>query len=364
MKRKPKEVAFAIREQQRQIALKTRLFSAEACEPGTYEDKLTPVCLRDHLKHENLHASSRNQALEYFDVRGISWHSMGHLTSSQSCCVNIVFPFFQRPDLLKSLLEEIGYSVQEVLPFEFDFITNLKAAGWKMRHGDVGGQSTPHHIAFEWIGAKNYLKELWGKNVCGDTTRTRGGRFSSVDFAIRFRRNDGRIQIVLIEWKYTESYTKNRSKRFSDSKTDRLERIYRKSLEREDCQIQLPSGIQFEDLFFDPFDQMMRHQLLASAMECAHEMSADIVSYLHVAPRSNAELVNRITSPKLKDHGDSIYEVWHYLVAPDRFHHCFLEDFVRAATKHAPDESWSDFVRHRYGRMETSELDDSNRASH
>ncbi|MFO1044532.1 MAG: hypothetical protein U0941_22390 [Planctomycetaceae bacterium] len=229
-----------------------------------------------------------------------------------------------------------------------------------MRHGDAGGQSAPHHIAFEWIGAENYLMELWGKNVCGDTTRTRGGGFSSVDFAIRFRRSDGRIQIVLTEWKYAESYAKDRTKRFSDSKTDRLERIYRKSLEREDCQIQLPEGIQFEDLFFDPFDQMMRHQLLASAMECSHEMGADMVSYLHVAPRSNSELVNRITSPKLKDYGDSIYEVWSRLIVPERFHQCFLEDFVVAATKHAPDQSWSDFVNHRYGRMAACEFDDSN----
>lgn len=364
MKREPKEVAFAIREQQRQIALKTRLFTAEACEPGTYKNKLTPVCLYDDLKHENLHASIRNQALEYFDVRGISWHSMGHLTSSQSCCVNIVFPFFQRPDLLKSLLEEVGYSVQEVLPFEFDFIANLKTAGWKVRDGDFGGQSTPHHIAFEWIGAKNYLKELWGKNVCGDTTRMRGEYFSSVDFAVLFRRVDGRIQMVLVEWKYAESYSKDKCTKITEHGTNRLERIYRKSLEREDCQIRLHSGVQFEDLFFDPFDQMMRHQLLVSAMECAHEMGADVVSYLHVAPRSNAELVNRITSPKLVDYGDSIYEVWHHLVVPDRFHHCFLEDFVVAARKHAPDESWSDFVGHRYGRMGISERDSSNAASH
>ncbi|WP_417381894.1 PGN_0703 family putative restriction endonuclease [Gimesia sp.] len=341
--------SFSQCEQEHQISLKPILYSAEACKLGIYNNKPMEIYLRNDLENENLHASIRDQAIKYFNVRNIPWHSVGHLISSQSCCVNLVFPFMQHPDQLKSVLQKLGYPVKEVLPFELDILNRLHTAGWKLNlDSNPREQCPPHYIAFEWIGAKNYLRELRGPNVCGDTTRGRGHRFSSVDFAVRFRQTDGRIQIVMSEWKYTESYPENNSKQTSDTGTDRLERIYRQSLDKSDCQIRLPCGVKYEDLFFDPFDQMMRHQLLTSAMQREQEMGADIVSYLHIAPKANTELVKRITSPKLKRLGNSIYEVWHQLVVPGRFQHCFLEDFLKAAVSHAPNEGWADFVTRRY----------------
>lgn len=345
-----RNLAFAAREQQRQIALKQQLYSTAACEPGNYGGRPTPICLRDDLASENLHASIRNESLRYFHDRSIPWHSVGHLTSSQACCVNLVFPFLHHPDLLKCVLQKIGYQVEEVLPFEMDNLAAMRDAGWPLGRSSLGEEAiNPHYIAFEWIGAKNYLGELKGRNVCGDTTRSRGEHFTSVDFAVRFRRPDRKMQIVLAEWKYSESYLNAKCTKVSKSGTNRLDRIYRRSLEMEDCQIHLPAGVDFDALFFDPFYQMMRHQLLSSAMEHAQEMDADIVSYLHIAPRTNKELVNEVTSPALKKHGDTIYEVWSSLVADQRFHNCFLEDFVQAATMNAPCAGWAEFVTHRYG---------------
>ena len=59
-----------------------------------------------------------------------------------------------------------------------------------------------HYVACEWIGQKNYLRE----KVSGNGKRTRGANCTSADAAVMFEETDGKRQIVLIEWKYTESY--------------------------------------------------------------------------------------------------------------------------------------------------------------
>ena len=58
------------------------------------------------------------------------------------------------------------------------------------------------YVAFEWIGKQNYL----GEKISRNGKRTRGANFTSADAAVMFKLNDGQKQIVLIEWKYTESY--------------------------------------------------------------------------------------------------------------------------------------------------------------
>ena len=74
-----------------------------------------------------------------------------------------------------------------------------------------------------------------------------------------------------------------------------------------------------DDLFYDPFDQLMRQQLLAHEMEHARESGADIVSLLHIAPAGNTEF-QTVTSPGLTGFGDRVTDVWGRLVrTPDRF---------------------------------------------
>ena len=57
-------------------------------------------------------------------------------------------------------------------------------------------------VSFEWIGNKNYL----GERVLGEGTRTRGANFTSADAVVMFENLQGQRQVVLVEWKYTESY--------------------------------------------------------------------------------------------------------------------------------------------------------------
>jgi len=63
----------------------------------------------------------------------------------------------------------------------------------------------------------------------------------------------------------------------------------------------------------------MRQQLLAHEMEKARELGADLVSVLHIAPSANVDF-RSVTSPDLRDIGDSPVSIWQKLVRPpDRF---------------------------------------------
>ena len=153
------------------------------------------------------------------------------------------------------------------------------------------------------------------------------------------------------EWKYTEHYGKQVDLRHSKSETDRLEQIYGPHLKLPDSQIRQDSP--FEALFFDPFDQLMRQQLLCSAMERYEEMEADIVSLLHVAPRANRDLMQRVTSRNLRGRGtDDIHEIWEGLVLPDRFKGVAVEDLLGLVVTKAPTPQTRHYLQARYGGME------------
>jgi hypothetical protein len=342
---------FATREKTRLVRLKSQLVCASAVAPGSYgkAQRQHDVCLSFANRAENLFSGYRAEAVQYFTRRRIKWHSLPHLLCSQTSCVNFWFSFMHEPESLTKVLLALGYPVKELLPFELDSLNGMRQLGWKL-DSTAADETESAFLAFEWIGAKNYLHEIRGGHTAGDASRTRGQRFTSVDVAVRFLRTDGTIQIVLIEWKYTERYRVGKSLRYSKSKTDRLDRIYRVSLDKPDSQIVL-NGTAPELLFFDPFDQMMRHQLLASAMEREHEMGADIVSYLHIAPRANGEFLNRITSPALGGRGANVHDVWATLVKPERFKSIYTEDLLPIVTGHAPCNEWAEYLRLRFGGL-------------
>ena len=185
-------MGFREREKQRIVTAKPELFAVEACEPGLYRKKRRTFCIREDLASENLHASIREDALDYFRQRGIRWHDgieggpSNHLCCSQSFCVNFWFPFRSAPGSLTAVFRDLGYDVAEMLPFELDRCPS---------------DNSPGYMAFEWIGERNYLAEGRGGKVARDGARKRVQHFTSLDFACRFRRSDGAIQIVAGEWK-------------------------------------------------------------------------------------------------------------------------------------------------------------------
>ena len=190
----------------------TSHLSSAAREPGVYKNHVYPHVLPRDLSSENLYGGFRTQALAYFDRNAIKWHDAidrrpsNHLCDSQVCSVNFLFAFHDQPEALAALLRPVFPEIRRMLPVE-------------------DGQ----FVAFEWIGAENYLGERKSPN----RKRARGALFTSADAAVMFERDDGQKQFVLIEWKYTESYYPTWLK-FSKSGTDRTQ-IYRHLYDRADC---------------------------------------------------------------------------------------------------------------------------------
>jgi hypothetical protein len=296
---------------------------------GVYKKgKSHPICLpRSHVE-ENLFSGIRAAVQAYFAKFEIKWHDgqagkpSNHLCDSQVCCVNFLFPFSDQPDALAELLRPVFLDLEKMLPIENE-----------------------QYVAFEWIGAKNYLREKVSRNG----KRTRCANFTSADAAVMFERTDGKRQFVLIEWKYTEAYNSKQSLAIAKSGTDRRE-IYRWLYDRPDCLLNkrvLPS---FDALFYEPFYQLMRQQFLAHEMEKEQELRADRVSVLHIEPAHNTDF-QRITSPDLVGLGETVTGVWRQLVTEqDRFTSISTEALFGCLVANPVPEmrAWADYIRARY----------------
>jgi len=299
--------------------------SESARADGFYLGKSRTFCLPTEYAEQNLFPEIQSPALAYFATHKIKWHQgendkpNNHMCSSQVCCVNFLFPFSKNPEALAHVLRPI-FPIQAMLPIE-------------------NGQ----YVAFEWIGEKDYLCEKGAHSG----PRTRGANCTSADSAVMFQRTDGRKQIVLIEWKYTESYGES-SLKISKSGRNRTS-IYN-HLFIDDCPIKKDLLPSFESLFYEPFYQFMRQQFLADKMEKAHELGADIVSVLHIAPAHNYDF-RKITSPDLQELGDSATQVWKSLVKnPDSFISIYTEQlFGNLSLKELPEmNTWVEYIQARY----------------
>lgn len=317
---------FLEREKTEQITFKATspTISEPARNEGFFRGKFRPFCLPPQYAEENLYPPVREDALKFFREKKISWHQgiegkpSNHLCSSQVCCINFLFPFTNQPDELAKLLKPIFPKIQRMFPVE-----------------------DGRYVSFEWIGERNYL----GERVHGEGVRTRGANFTSADSIVMFEDTEHRRQVVLIEWKYTESYSGNYLG-IAESGTDRR-KIYQHLFENPDCVLNLEKVPDLDALYYEPFYQLMRQQFLAQEMEEAHELGADVVSLLHIAPRMNKDF-EKITSSKLIGLGNSATEVWENLVtAEGRFISVKTEDLFGDFS--SPEmEDWIQYIQARY----------------
>lgn len=321
--------------------LKTKIFTAEACEPGKFylskydEWKEYNFCLNNPYSSENIFKGFREDAINYFNDRCIFWHvelpdkntrslvPSNHLLCSQSFCINSLFPMVNDWGLLKKVFSHYFSDINRIIPFIED--------------GPIKDDDFPY-IVFEWIGKKgtNYLNEKG--------QRYRGKYATSADFAFLYERHDGKRHLVLGEWKYTESYSLH-------DKIDIKPRynIYIEAFKKWKGNIDdFPA---YESFFYEPFYQLMRLTLLAQAMEeKKSEMGAEIVSVIHISPKANLEFHNTITSIELSKYGNSVEEIWTRLAPAGRFQAISTEDLlskieVESGSKYA---EWVDYLENRY----------------
>ena len=294
---------------------------------GVYKGKPRAFCLPIELAEQNLVPEIREIAVSHFAEHEIKWHDgqkgrpSNHLCDSQVCCVNFLFPFADKPNELAQVFRLVYPDIEKMLPVE-----------------------SGRYVSFEWIGQENYL----GEKISHSGQRTRGANCTSADSIVMFERKDKKKQVVLIEWKYTESYNGNFLK-FSDSGTDRT-KIYRPLFEKDDCPVNKDILPNFDFLFYEPFYQFMRQQFLASEMEKARELGADIVSVLHIAPAHNEDF-RKVTSPKLASLGESATGIWSKFAKHEgRFISITTEKlFGNLSESHLPEmKSWVEYIHARY----------------
>jgi hypothetical protein len=302
-------------------------FSDVARSEGIYKSKPRPFCLPIEAAEQNLIPEIQESALSHFAKHNIKWHDgkngkpSNHLCSSQVCCVNFLFPFSDKPNELAQVFRLVYPEIEKMLPVESEL-----------------------YVSFEWIGQENYLRE----RIPRGGHRTRGANCTSADSVVMFERKDKKRQVVLIEWKYTESYNSNFLK-YANSGTDRTD-IYRHLFEKAECPINKDILPSLDSLFYEPFYQFMRQQFLANEMEKAHEMGADFVSVLHIAPSHNNDF-RKVTSPELKKLGESATSIWGKLVKTEgRFVSVSTEKlFGTLSETQLPEiKAWIEYVHSRY----------------
>jgi hypothetical protein len=298
---------------------------------GRYKKYEYPFCLPRAYAEENLLPEIRKTAREHFAHNQIKWHDgqegmpSNHLCDSQVCCVNFLFPFADKPDELAALLRPVFPKLKHMLPIECG-----------------------RYVTFEWIGLQNYL----GERISRNGKRTRGANFTSADAAVRFECEDGTLQTVLIEWKYTESYS-TASLATAKSGTDRTA-IYAPLYQRPDCPLKKELLPAFNVLFYEPFYQLMRQQFLVHEMQKAHEMGASRVALLHIAPAANPYF-QRVTSAQLAPLGAGVTAIWRMLVQPPGAFVSISTEALFGPMWSAPWlalREWRDYVGARYRWMQ------------
>ncbi|RWK85301.1 MAG: hypothetical protein EOR52_27735 [Mesorhizobium sp.] len=271
----------------------------------------------------NLNPQMRDIADRYFADNAIAWHQhAAHGLSSQVCCLNFLMPLATRPDILAKLVQAV---IGGDLP-EMQVVEN-------------GPDGKPWFVGFEWIGRKDYLNE-WPRAGLPK----RGANVTSADAVLRFRQ-DSRVETLLVEWKYTEVYGKPPE---PEREAERLRR-YQNIAFRPSGPLRSDAGLKLTDLFWEPFYQLVRQQMLAGRMQAAQEDGAERVRVLHIAPAGNQRLT-RVTSPALRPLGDNAFNVYSSLLE-------YHDDFISRSTESlfspliadAPKgDAWADYIRDRY----------------
>ncbi len=275
----------------------------------------------------NLMPCIRAEAIAYFEANRITWHQhANHALSSQINCLNFLMPLATRPDLLASVVGEA-----------------LNIPKPKMLAVEKGPDGRPWFVGFEWIGRQDYLNEA-GKSG----TRSRGANATSADAIVRFEA-DGRIETVLIEWKYTESYGNPIPAQGNEVRLGR----YRDLAFAPSGPIRADQQLAIADFFWEPFYQLLRQQMLAFQMEATHEDGADRVRVLHISPASNRAL-HAVTAPALQSRGEDAFLVFQdLLICPDRFISRTTAEVFAKALAEAGDDArpWADYLLTRYSSL-------------
>lgn len=202
---------------------------------------------------------------QYFEKNNISWWRekedgyapTGHLLSSQTHCLNHLFPLRKDSDAVLAMLNGIQNRIHftEVFPIPCDMEEDA-------------------YIAFEFVH-KN-------KSLLAESYESRGKNCTSVDAFAYAGDDSGKKWLIPIEWKYTESYDLN-------------DRVYESSLRRYRPLADNGSNLGGWNSLYehDPYYEFARQTLLAEQIIKSDDpdMPADDFLHIIVIPDGNTGLL-------------------------------------------------------------------------
>ncbi len=281
---------------------------------------------------QNLWSGIRTAAVDYFSHEKIKWHDQrDNLLSSQILCVNIFFPLRNHPSLLDSLLREFYPSLAEVTD-----------------------------IDFEYIGPKNYFNEPGG----------RGYNRTSADVVITWEDTKGKSNLLLIEFKFTESNFGECSKSGNPDRercnhgelviSSPQTECYRSEVDRPYWNIILsPQGpfvrgmlskTQYCPFRYD-FYQLMRNQLLAKCIAWDEDSGFSIVEFAVCYDDRNKSLLN--LSHPIDGDSNPLTSWKSFLKDKNTFKHFTIQQFLEYIDHidNLPSEveQWRAYLNKRYG---------------
>lgn len=259
---------------------------------GSLSERLYPFCLPPEHATVSLLPEVRETALGLFAELRIPWHAgvdggpSNHLLSSQVQCVNALGQMIHDPDrLVRAFGPVVGT----------DEVLEIEPGRW---------------LTFEYIGDTDYFHEALNGQ------RTRGAHCTSVDAAFVHRTVERVVELVLVEWKYTESY---RQRTIDPVKDEVRRQRYGTALTDPDGPVRADL-LGFSDLVDEPLYQLMRQQLLAHQLEHDRAHGAARVRVVHVHPTANLAYQQSLQRPTQRALGDTVGEVWAKLLRhPDRY---------------------------------------------
>jgi len=285
--------------------------------------------------------SSRNHQLNwvgenifdphYFDAisENVQIHEhIDNVMSSAAACINVFGYLSTRPDELVTFLNNFGLCIDEVIQFPSG--------------SDLGGEiyNDSGYVIFEWIGPKkSSINERGGK---------RGQNRTSID-AYVIAKIDGKITQLLIEWKFTESYTyPDQLQKFAGLKGNERLRRYSSVLAKMRRDKDFPfifkedGGMGLYDFGYEPIYQLLRMTLLAKTttpLQLDPTLLIEDYRIVHLSHSDNTAL-NVLTQPQLalcpglaNKAGYDLHLVWKELLAEidqSRFHSGYWDQHLAA----------------------------------
>ena len=293
-------------------------------------------------EEENFYPGLRgeNGAIDFFGEREIRWHHGGapgargltrNMASSQVACVNFMLPLASVEGGLLAIARAVDSDVREIVSICHE------------------GNTTP--VEFEWIGL--------GRSLEGKTTR--GANTTNVDTFIVAETEKG-YRAYLMEWKYTEgeSYLSMSPKYLGEGyRKDRQLKGYADLYYADSSSFD--SSIPMDELFYDPFDQIMRNRLLADRMVANGELGVSEAKVVVVVPGENlacraVTCGKKTTSPPLAKRFPDLNTVDDVMRAtlknPDAAFKMVTPNQLLEAVVDECGEAvsdWAGYIRERYG---------------